>query len=279
MRAVNVKKLYVSVKFLLLFWLTKGVDAKDGIAAISQGNVPAGTYDVVIYGDAVEGASKIIIRITASSRIVTDENGHYEYSYDTSSIPPGKFTVRVGGITKIVTLYEKPPPPQGLTPEKIEAMPDEEAAKALKGIGVEKAAAILEEVSNGKAARILGLMETRRATDILRLITDSKAALIIGDMQAEAAAEILQGLIENGFLNKAAKIISNISAAKAAAILVKAEIDQASKMLEEMVKTNVTMTALAVERAANINLTKTAKIIENIQTISAAEIIIEITKQ
>jgi len=280
-KAVNVKNLYVSVKVLLLFWLTKGVEAKDGVATISQGNVPAGTYDVVIYGDAVEGASKVTIQITASTRIVTDENGHYEYRYDTSSIPPGKFTVKVGGITKTVTLYEtKPPQPsQELTPEKIEAMPDEEAAKALKSIEVEKAAAILEEVSNGKAARILGLMEADRVAMIFQLLTDLKASMIIEVMQAETAAEILQGLVERGFLNKTAKILCDISANKAAAILVEAEINQASKLLEEMIKTNLTMSARVVESAVNINLTKTAKILENIQTMRATELIIEIARR
>ena len=278
MRAVNVKNLYVSVKVLLLFWVTKGVEAKDGVAAISQGNVPPGTYDVVIYGDAAEGASKVIIQITASTRIVTGQNGLYEYSYDTRSIPPGKFTVKVGGVTKTVTLYETKPsqPSQELTPEKIEAMPDEEAAKALNGIGVEKAAAILEEVSNGKAARILGLMETSRAAEILQLLTDSKATLIIEAMQKETAAEIFQGLLERGFLNKTAKILCEISADKAAAILLEAEINPASKILEEMIETNVTISARVVESVANMNLTKTAKILENIQTARVAKLIIEI---
>jgi len=277
-RAVNVKNLYVSVKVLLLFWVTKGVEAKNGVAAISRGNVPAGTYDVAIYGDAAEGASKVTIQITASTRILTDKNGNYEYSYDTRSIPPGKFTVRVGGVTRTVTLYETKPsrPPQKLTSERIEAMTDEEAVQALNSIRVEKAAAILEKVSNGKAASILNLMERGKAAKILQLLTDSKAALIIEAMQKETAAQILQGLLEREFLNKTVKILCEISADKAATILVEAEIDPASKMLEEMIQTNVTISAGVVERAANMNLTKTAKIVENIQTVRAAKLIIEI---
>ena len=282
-RAVNVKNLYVSVKVLLLFWVTKGVEAKNGVAAISQGNVPAGTYDVVIYGDAAEGASKVTIQITASTRGVTDKNGHYEYSYDTRSIPPGKFTVRVGGVTRTVTLYETKPsqptqPPQELTSERIEAMTDEEAVQALNSIRVEKVAAILEKVSNGKAASILNLMERGKAAKILQLLTDSKAALIIEAMQEETSAEILQGLLEREFLNKTVKILCETSADKAAAILVEAEINPASRMLEEMIQTNVTRSAGVVERAVNMNLTKTAKIIESIQTIRAAELIIEIAR-
>lgn len=108
-KAVNVKNLYVSVKVLLLFWVTKGSEAEGEVATLSQSNVPAGTYNIVIHEDAVEGATKVTIQITASTRIVTDQNGLYEYSYDTSSIPPSTFTVKVGDITKTITLYETHP--------------------------------------------------------------------------------------------------------------------------------------------------------------------------
>jgi len=114
-KAVDVENLSVSVKMPLnnlgYIWVTKTVDAEDGVATVSQGNVPEGTYDVVIFGFAVEGASKVNIEVTASASIMTDENGLYTYSYNTSNIPPGEFTIKIGEITKVVTLYKTRPAP------------------------------------------------------------------------------------------------------------------------------------------------------------------------
>jgi len=106
-RAENVKNLRVSVR-IFGFWVTKSAKAKDGVATVSQSNVPGGrSYDVRIHGDAAEGASTVTLNMTASTKICTDRNGKYEYSYDTSFIPPGEFTVKVGELAKTVTLHER----------------------------------------------------------------------------------------------------------------------------------------------------------------------------
>jgi len=105
--AKNVKNLNVGVK--LLIWISKGSDASNGVAVVSQSNVPAGTYDVMIYGES--SASTVELEIIASTKITANSEGRYQYSYDTSSIPPGTFTLSVGGITKQVTLLSSPPAP------------------------------------------------------------------------------------------------------------------------------------------------------------------------
>ena len=112
-KAINVKNLHVSV--WLLIWITKSAEASNGVATVSQGNVPAGTYNVIIHGDALEGASTVRLQVTASKTIITDGNGYYEYSYNTNCIPPGTFTVKAGTITKTITLREagQPAPPGG----------------------------------------------------------------------------------------------------------------------------------------------------------------------
>jgi hypothetical protein len=98
--------LKVSVKILFnLVWVTLSSEASNGVATVSQSNVPPGTYDVVIHGKSSQTSVKL--KITATGYIKADKNGKFSYSYDTSSIPPGEFTISVGGITKTVTLAEK----------------------------------------------------------------------------------------------------------------------------------------------------------------------------
>ena len=80
---------------------------------MSQNDIPEGTYDIWLHGDAVLGASQISLRVKATTTITMGPDGEYTYSYDTDNIPLGTFTVSVGGIKKTVTLKAKgsqPPP-------------------------------------------------------------------------------------------------------------------------------------------------------------------------
>ena len=107
----GVETLHVSVK--ILFWITKSAMASGGVAVLSQSNVPIGTYDVWIHGDAAVGVSQVSLLFTAKITIIMGVDGLYEFRYDTDNIPVGNFTVKVGGITKSVTLAERgstPPP-------------------------------------------------------------------------------------------------------------------------------------------------------------------------
>ena len=100
--ATNCEKLDVSVKILI--WLTKSSEGSGGTATVSQSHVPPGTYDVRIKGDAVEGASYSDLTITAWTSLEADSSGYFTYSYNTKPIPPGTFELRVGGMTRTVTL-------------------------------------------------------------------------------------------------------------------------------------------------------------------------------
>ncbi len=104
--AKNVKNLNVRVKMLL--WWTISRDAANGVAVVSQGNVPSGTYDIIIDGDPADGASSVPLTITASSKINADALGNFEYKYSSSGVPPGSFTLSIGGIMRTMTLSEKP---------------------------------------------------------------------------------------------------------------------------------------------------------------------------
>ncbi|HWR25332.1 MAG TPA: hypothetical protein VN278_03760 [Methanosarcina sp.] len=100
--ARGAKDLNVRVKMLI--WMTKSSGASGDTATVSQSRVPPGTYTIKIDGDAKEGASDVKLRITAFQGIEADSKGDFSYSYDTNAVPPGDFKVRVGGITKTVTI-------------------------------------------------------------------------------------------------------------------------------------------------------------------------------
>ncbi len=85
-------------------WITLSNDARNGMATISQ-SVPVGTYDVVIHGRSDQ--SSVRLRITATGYITADESGKFTYTYDTSALPLGEFTITAGGISRTVALSER----------------------------------------------------------------------------------------------------------------------------------------------------------------------------
>jgi hypothetical protein len=106
--ATNVENLNVALKIGL--WWGKGTDAENGVAKISQSNVPAGTHDAKISGKS--GSNEVNIKVEAEAFLTADDaTGNFEYTYDSSSIPAGEFVVTVGGITKTIELLETRPTP------------------------------------------------------------------------------------------------------------------------------------------------------------------------
>lgn len=104
-RADGVKNLHVGVTKLLTVNLNK--DATSGVATISQGHVPALSYDILIDGDALKGKNSVQLQITASQTLTADSKGKFAFSYDTFSMPPGKFSIKVGNQAKTIELKPK----------------------------------------------------------------------------------------------------------------------------------------------------------------------------
>jgi hypothetical protein len=101
--AYGVDDLKVSVRlFFNLIWVTLGSEASNGVATVTQGNVPPGTYDVQIHGKSSQNSVRL--KITATGYIKADGEGRFSYSYKTSSMPLGDFIIKAGGISKVVTL-------------------------------------------------------------------------------------------------------------------------------------------------------------------------------
>ncbi|HWQ49346.1 MAG TPA: PKD domain-containing protein [Methanosarcina sp.] len=100
--ARGVNNLNVRAKKIL--WLTKSTQALRDTAIVSQSNVPAGTYRIIIDGDTRIDVSEVNLKVTASQFIQADSNGNFSCSYNTISVPPGNFEVKVGDTTKEITL-------------------------------------------------------------------------------------------------------------------------------------------------------------------------------
>ena len=110
-QAKGVDDLNVRVKMIL--WITITGKAKEGNATVSQAGVPPGTYKIRI--DGKSNASDVKLRITGLQQVKVD-SGNFSYKYDTKSIPPGNFEVKIGDVTKQVTLQPAESLPSDMTP-------------------------------------------------------------------------------------------------------------------------------------------------------------------
>ena len=76
----NVNDLSVSVKTGI--WVTKSANANsEGIAVVSQSNVPIGTYDIKIGGKIKDASKPVKLKIIASTTVKADKNGDFKYTY------------------------------------------------------------------------------------------------------------------------------------------------------------------------------------------------------
>jgi hypothetical protein len=104
-RANGVQNLHVGMKDIV--WITKTAGASGGVATISQANIRSSTYSVLISGDALKGKSSVNLKTTASQIQKTDSKGNFEYRYDTSTMPAGKYTIIIGSSVKTIELRPK----------------------------------------------------------------------------------------------------------------------------------------------------------------------------
>lgn len=104
-RAEGVKDLNVRVNKLI--WITLSEDATGGVATISQSHVPPWTYGVRMDGNALDGQSRVSLRITAGQTVNTDSEGNLRFEYDTDGLPAGEYDITIDGVTKTITLKAK----------------------------------------------------------------------------------------------------------------------------------------------------------------------------
>lgn len=108
-QADGVKNLHVEVTKLLTYDINR--DATNGVAIISQGHVPAWSYDIVIDGDALKGKNSVQLKITAAQTLIANSKGKFTFNYDTSSLPAGQFKIIIGDMAKTIEMKPKVQPP------------------------------------------------------------------------------------------------------------------------------------------------------------------------
>jgi hypothetical protein len=95
-KTTNVKSMSVGLKQKL--WTTVTAKVVNGVSTLTQNNLSPGTYDAIIYGNS--GASSIQLSVVAAKTLTSDSKGNYIYVYNSSGMPKGKYTVKVGNVTK-----------------------------------------------------------------------------------------------------------------------------------------------------------------------------------
>ncbi len=103
----NVTRVTVAVRVFFV-WLSMSFDARNGTVAVARSNIPASAYDVTVSGEAIQNVSTVSLEVKATTIISADDSGRFEHSYDTSNIPAGNFTVKVGSLVRTVMLREWP---------------------------------------------------------------------------------------------------------------------------------------------------------------------------
>jgi hypothetical protein len=98
--ATGVKDLNVGVKMGI--WISKRFTATNGVASISQSNVPPGRYDLKVFGVALDGSSNVNLDVMAKTAVKADSSGKYSLSIDTSGIAAGAYKIEGEGETKII---------------------------------------------------------------------------------------------------------------------------------------------------------------------------------
>jgi hypothetical protein len=109
--AENVQLLGVSIKMGL--WVTISDDAdSSGNAVVSKSKVPEGVYDIKIGGKIKDTSKPVTLKVYASTKIKADENGNFEYQYNTDAIEEGTtIYLTIGGVSKEVTVQGSTPAP------------------------------------------------------------------------------------------------------------------------------------------------------------------------
>ena len=146
----------LNVRAKMLLWITKTGEAKGGIATVSQTNVPPGTYKIRMDGKA--SAPNVKLKITASQEVEVDSGGSFSYTYNTKSIPPGNFEVKVGGVAKQVELQPGESLPLGITPSPeqnlSEGNPEGIATKEITTEGTTKGKVERKDIFRGEKGSI-----------------------------------------------------------------------------------------------------------------------------
>jgi hypothetical protein len=77
----------------------------NGVTRLSQCHVPPLTYNIKIDG-STEKKSQVLLQFSASSNLPANK-GKIEYRYDSQGMPTGDYLVKIGDVTKTLTLRDE----------------------------------------------------------------------------------------------------------------------------------------------------------------------------
>jgi hypothetical protein len=100
--ARNVKDFNAGVKMGI--WITKRFQANGGTASISHANVPAGSYDLKMFGEALPGSNTVPVDVVAETQVKADAGGKYNLDIDTSGVPAGEYKIEAAGETRTIQI-------------------------------------------------------------------------------------------------------------------------------------------------------------------------------
>jgi len=103
----------LNVRVKMILWITRTAEAKEGTATVSQQGVPPGTYQIRI--DGKSNASEVKLKITGLQKVKVN-SGNFSYKYNTKSIPEGNFEIKLGNVTRQVTLQPAESLPSNIKP-------------------------------------------------------------------------------------------------------------------------------------------------------------------
>lgn len=111
-RAEGVENLNISVNKSV--WINQTSEANDeGVVVISQGHVPPSTYLILLSGDALnvpdEEKSSVNLTVTVAQTLKADSKGKFKFDYETTSLPAGLYTIRIGDKEEIIELKPEKP--------------------------------------------------------------------------------------------------------------------------------------------------------------------------
>lgn len=98
--ASGVKDLNMGVKIGI--WISKRFNATNGKASISQSNIPPGRYDLKVFGEALDGTSRVNLKVVAETAVNANSAGKYSLDIDTSGIPSGAYIIKGAGETRTI---------------------------------------------------------------------------------------------------------------------------------------------------------------------------------
>jgi len=246
-RAVNVENLNVSINIPL--WNTESAEAEMGAATVSQNNISTGNHDIIIRGDAVKGATIVLLQMTTSTIVTTDQDGFYEFSYDAGRMPLGDFTAQVGGKTEFFTLLA--PGSKAPTPKDLEAMPESDAADAI------------EEMDPEEAADLLGQLDDEKATFIFSLVHEEKAA------------RILEASVDAGLTPEFSEILLKMDEEAAASVINHIEAASVIIFLEALMERDLRSTASIMEAAVSLDVESSTALLQGMETDVLAVLLME----